>query len=207
MRSLLWTVVAKSSCADFKISTLLACLLKILIAKHTANPNYRQTAAPSAICDCHSCQTSHYSMSSQRCIHINVMRLHCMGNGGASHYLLKGQWQTMYLRKTEKWKITVLSLNKAVLSNIYGTDGKQGQRRAFIDMIGDGCHRIQVRESTKEKFSIVFGGSAYHRIAPRSFQKSNRLCFTVFFVCVCGFVKALTYIHYQETAIQEFWKK
>lgn len=127
------------------------------------------------------------------------------GNGGARHYLLKGQWQTMYLRKTEKWKITVLSLNKAVLSNIYGTDGKQGQRRAFIDTIGEGCHRIQVRESTKEKFSIVFGGSAYHRVAPRSFQKSNRLCFTVF-LCVCGFVKAITYIHYQESAIQEFKK-
>lgn len=134
--------------------------------------------------DCHNCQLSHYPMSSQRLIHIYVMRLHSMGNSGTTHYLLKGRWQTMYLRKSEKWKITFLSLNKAVLSNIYGTERKQGQRRTFIDiMIGESCHRIRVSESTKEKSSIVLGGSAYHWNAPRSFHMSNRLCFIVLFVC------------------------
>lgn len=29
---------------------------------------------------------------------------------------------------------------------------------------------------------------------------------SLFFLCVCGFVKAITYIHYQESAIQEFKK-
>lgn len=154
--------------------------------------------------DCHSCQMSHYPMSRQRCIHIYVMRLRCMGNCGKTHYLLKGWWQTMYLRKSGKWKITFLSLNKAVLSNIYGTERKQGQRRTFIDiMIGGGCHRIQVRESSKEKSGIVFGGSAYHWIARRSFEKSNRLCFTVFCVWICVCMEAITHIYYQETAIQE----
>ncbi len=155
--------------------------------------------------DCHSCQMSHYSMSSQRRIHINVMSLHCMGNGGTTHYLLKGQWQTVYLWKSEKWKITFLSLNKAVLSNIYGTERKQGQRHACIDIvIGEGCHRIQVREDTKEKSGIVFGGSAYHWIAPRSFEKSNRLCFTLVCVWICVCMTAITHIHYQRTTIQEF---
>lgn len=102
-------------------------------------------------------------------------------------------------------KITFLSLNKAVLSNIYGTDRKQGQRRTFIDiMIGEGCHRIQVMESTKEKSGIVFGGSAYHWIALRSFKKSNRLSFIVFCVWICVCVKAIACIYYQKTAIQEF---
>lgn len=86
----------------------------------------------------------------------------CVGNGATTHYLLKGWWQTMYLRKSEKWKIAFLSLNKPVLSNIYDTERKQGQKRTFIDiMIGGDCHRTWAWESTKEKSGIVFGGSAY----------------------------------------------
>lgn len=54
--------------------------------------------------DCHSCQISHYSMSSQRYLHIYVMRLHCMGYCGRTYYLLKQLWHTMYLRKSEKWE-------------------------------------------------------------------------------------------------------
>lgn len=101
--------------------------------------------------NCHSCQISHYSMSSQRCLHIYVIKLHCMGNGGTTHYLLKQPWQTMYLKKSEKWKITFLSLNKAVLSNIYKTKRKQGQRCTFIDIVNqEGCHRIWVRKNTKK---------------------------------------------------------
>lgn len=108
--------------------------------------------------DCHSCQMSHYPMSSQRCVHIYVMRL-C------------GKWCIIYWKDGDRqctWgslksgKITFLSLNKPVLSNIYDTERKQGQRRAFIDiMIGEDCHRTQVGETTKVKSGIVFGGSAY----------------------------------------------
>lgn len=48
---------------------------------------------------------------------------------------------------------------------------------------GSGLGRVP-----KKKLGIVFGGSAYHWIAPRSFQKSNRLClvlFCVWFLSVC----------------------
>lgn len=48
--------------------------------------------------DCQSCQTPHYSMSSQSHIHINVMKLCRTGKLSSGHHLLKGQWQTMDLR-------------------------------------------------------------------------------------------------------------
>lgn len=62
-------------------------------------------------------------------------------------------------------------VNKAVLSNIYATERKQGHGRASIDTaVGGGCHMTQVREGTKagrgkKKSSFVFTGSAYQRTA------------------------------------------
>ena len=55
----------------------------------------------------------------------------------------------------------------------------------------------------REKSGIVLGGSAYHWIAWRSFQMSNRLCFTIFCACIFECVKAVTHIYYKKTAIQE----
>lgn len=48
--------------------------------------------------DCQSCQTPHFSMSSQSCIHLNVVKVCHMGKLRTSHNLLKGQWQTMDVR-------------------------------------------------------------------------------------------------------------
>lgn len=43
-------------------------------------------------------------------------------------------------------------LNKAVLSNIYATERKQGHGRASVDTaIGGGCHMIQARAGTKKR--------------------------------------------------------
>lgn len=50
-----------------------------------------------------------------------------MGNGGTTHYLLKGQWQTMYLRKSEKWKITFLSLIRLSCQTFMGQTENKGR--------------------------------------------------------------------------------
>lgn len=139
--------------------------------------------------------------SSQRCIHIYVMRLHCMGNGGTAHYLLRPLWQTTYLRKAEKWKITSLSLNKAVLSNIYGTERKQGQTCTFIDMlIGEDCHRIGFGGRVpKKNQALCLEEVLITKIAPGPLQKSEGPCFTLFCACFCVREwKPVTHIHYQE---------
>lgn len=153
-------------------------------------------------------------MSSQRCIHINVMRLY--GKWWYNPLFIEGTVTDNVPEEVWKVKNNIPLLNKAVLSNIYGTDRKQGQRHTFIDtVISGGCHRIQVRKSTKGKSSIVFAGTAYQWIAQGSFQKSNGLCFTVFCVWICVPMNARTHIYHQKkcatrvTAIPDFhyWKK
>lgn len=81
----------------------------------------------------------------------------------------------------EVWKvkkITFLSLNKAVLSNIYGTDRKQGQRRTFIDiMIGGGCHRIQVMGAYQRKTRHCVGRKCLSLDCPEVFSKEQQAVF------------------------------
>lgn len=65
----------------------------------------------------------------------------------------------MFLWNSEKVKNNIPHLNKAVLSNIYGTDRKQGQSRIVIEMvIIRNCRRNQIRENTNEKSHVVFEG-------------------------------------------------
>lgn len=110
----------------------------------------------------------------------------------------------------KKEKITFLSLNKTVLSNIYGTERKQGLRRTFIDiMIGKGCHRIWVGESTpvlkRKKIRHCVWRKCLSLNCPEVFLKEQQAVFWMCICeCVCVSVKAGTHIGYQETAIQEF---
>lgn len=90
-----------------------ACLC---MSAQRVEPGYSQHRQ---LYDCQSCQTPHYPVSSQRRIHINVTML-CWWLGKAIIYL-KGQWQTVYLSKSEKWEPLH---NKSIRPNINATDRK-----------------------------------------------------------------------------------
>lgn len=156
--------------------------------------------------NCHGCQMSHYSTSSQRCVHIYVMRLCCMGKWWCNPLFIERTLTDNLPEDVWKVKITPFYLNNAVLSNIYRTEEKQGHRCLLIDIkTGQGCHRIWVCETARQK------------------QKSQSLCLeevlitekpwalfkkaTGWVCCLCVFVheaEAITHIYYQETAIQDF---
>lgn len=73
-------------------------------------------------------------MSCQKRIHIYVMRLY--GNWWYKLLFIEEAVEDKVPEEVwKKGKITFLSLNKAVLSNIYGTEGKQGLRHTFIEIM------------------------------------------------------------------------
>lgn len=98
------------------------------------------------------CPTPHYSTSSQSCIHINVMKLCRMGKLPAIIYWKDSdrQWTWGSLKSKKKQK-NFPPTNEAFLSNINGTERKQGQMLTFADTVISCCrHMIQARAGAKE---------------------------------------------------------
>lgn len=93
-----------------------------------------------------------------------------------------------------KVKITSFSLNNAVLSNIYRTERKQGHRCLLIDFkTGQGCHRIWVWETAREKQenqALCLEEVLIAELPRALFKKRNRLGFLlVVSVCLCMWQK------------------
>lgn len=141
-----WYVMVEYVFCWFEGLTLQTFPFNILIAWHSVPDSQRHQ-----VYNCHGCQMSHYPMSTQTRLHIYVSPDMLYGE--------KCRYKPLFIEGTmtgivpeDVWKdggkkITFLCLNNAVLSNIYGTEGKQGQRCTHIDiMTGQGCHRISVWE-------------------------------------------------------------
>lgn len=129
-----------------------------------------------------------------------------MGNGGTTHYLLKEQWQTMYLRKSEKWKITFLSLIRLSCQTFMGqTENKGRGIRLLTQWSAAAVTGYRLGRVPKENQALCLQELLISELPRGPFKRATDYvspCFVCGFVCIIWMLEPISIT--KKSALQEF---